>query len=77
MCKFPNTRSVVTLDAKINMLASVVELGRELRRAIYCYRNNDLQRAYAMFEDENYHDIAELIADKMIQQNGPWRIFPL
>ena len=77
MSKFPDTQSVVTLEAKIDMLASVVELPRELRRAIQWYRNGDLQAAFAMFEDENFHDIAELLADRMKQQNGCWNVFTI
>ena len=77
MSKFPDTQSVVTLEAKIDMLASVVELPRELRRAIHWYRNGDLQAALAMFEDENFHDIAELLADRMKQQNGCWNVFTI
>ncbi len=62
------TLKAATLTLIIHLLQKV-NVGRgipqELARAIAAYEAGNLQSAFEMFENENYHDIASLIYDQI------------
>ena len=65
MPTYPDTKSAATLEEKIALLRRTGYLAVELRQALWHYEANELTDAMAIFENENYHDVCGLIAERI------------